>query len=308
MEVASWLRKCILSRLHGFDVHFWDSKGTVPTDLRDTNVLVTFSADHNILNSFPRLRLLQVWGAGTDRIDVQAAADLGIRVMAMEGAAARAIAEWVVLMVLFWERNLALWTASGASGTWTWAERYALPFSELTARTLGIVGCGPVGSEVARVASLLSMRVLAVRVRKELPAPPGVTLLGGIDSLPNLLSRADYLSLHCRLSEETRGLIDMRALSFMPRSAVLLNAARGELVVEKDLAVVLRHGRIRGASLDTTAIEPLPPESLLIGIPNIVITCHQAGFTNQAVERGLLILKNNIVHLIESEGSAGGRQ
>jgi phosphoglycerate dehydrogenase-like enzyme len=159
---------------------------------------------------------------------------------------------------------------------------------ELPGQTLGVVGLGASGRELARRASALEMRVVAVdpvEVATEVLAASGVEWCGGTDRLASLLRESDYVSLHVPLNARTRHLLDAQLLLLMKPSAVLINVARGGLVDEAALLDMLRSGRLRGAGLDVFTQEPLAADSPFLALDNVIATPHVAGVTRGTSQR-----------------------
>ena len=154
------------------------------------------------------------------------------------------------------------------------AERTALP----SASHVVVIGLGSIGERIAAMAAGLGMRVTGVRRRPDLPAPPGVSAVVGPDRLLDLLPHADAIVLALPRTEETRALIGFAEFACMRSSAVLVNIARGRLIEEAALVDALTHGRIAGAGLDAFEREPLPVESPLWDLPNVILTPHSAAF------------------------------
>src|SRR5690606_23283765 len=163
---------------------------------------------------------------------------------------------------------------------------------ELNGRTLGIVGLGGIGREVAWRARALGMHVIASR-RSARPGPEGVELLTGTDALPTLLERSDAVVIAVPSTPSTRGLIDAAALRRMKPSAVLVNVARGDVVDEQALTEALAAGRLRGAALDVFAHEPLPERSPLWTLSNVLILPHVSATTPRFWERESALIIDN---------------
>ena len=215
------------------------------------------------------------------------------------GVHAPAMAETVLAMILHFARGLDFAVLAQAAGRWDAAPFDAgdAPVREVAGSTVGIVGYGGIGREIAARARTLGARVLATKRR---PAPPeeGVELVYGDAGLERILTECDYVVLCAPETEETRGMIDERALGRMPPHAVLVNVARGALVDEAALAEALRAGRLRGAALDVFATEPLPEASPLWRLPNVLITPHVSAYTHRFWERELALLEENIARYL----------
>lgn len=222
-----------------------------------------------------RLRTVVQGSAGLDNIDHEAAAGMGVEVVAVDPGNATGVAELTLLsLIALWRGVPAHWSAT-AQGAWP--DRDRLPDREIAGKTLGLVGLGRVGTRVSRRARACEMTVLAVD-----PYIPERNFrdVGAVrfDSLEELIPRCDALSLHCPLTRETRGMIGAAELALLPEWALLVNTARGGIVDETALAAALDAGRLAGAALDVFEREPV----LLPGIashPRVLATPHLAGHT-----------------------------
>jgi phosphoglycerate dehydrogenase-like enzyme len=177
---------------------------------------------------------------------------------------------------------------------------YSLVNHELAGRTLGLIGLGASGRELARRASALGMEVTALDVvvptRAELAAM-GVSKCGGPESIEELLRGSDYVSLHIPLTDQTRHLLNAARLALLDPTAVLVNVARGGLVDEAALADALRRGRLRGAGLDVFSVEPPASENPLLDLDNVVVTPHVAGSTSETSRRRGAACADNAVRI-----------
>ncbi len=257
------------------------SAAALSSELAGAEGLVVRSATRvtaALLELAPQLRVVGRAGVGVDNIDLDAATRRGVLVMNTPGGNAVSVAEHTFALLLALARSVPQLHASTHAGRW---EKSGAAGTELRGKTLGLVGLGRVGSEVARRARAFEMRVVAVdpylseNVMEEL----GVERV----SLDDLLARSDFVSLHTSLSPATEKIINRETLAKMKRGARLINAARGELVDEAALAEALRSGHLAGAALDVFAVEP-PRNSPIMGLPNVIATPHIAGSTEEAQE------------------------
>jgi phosphoglycerate dehydrogenase-like enzyme len=170
--------------------------------------------------------------------------------------------------------------------------------------TLGIVGLGSIGRELARMASALGMTVIGTRQETGGPAPEGVAEQFGPSGLPALLARADFVVLAAPLTRETRGMIGPAELQLMKPSAWLVNVARGKLVDQSALAEALGRGTIAGAALDVFEREPLPPSSPLWAMTNVILTPHVAGFRADHWEAATDLFAANLIRFLNGEDPA----
>ena len=221
-----------------------------------------------LLAAASRLRLVQT-GAGHDNVDLEACSRHGVAVCCAPGVNARAVAEHVLACILCHYKNLIPLDAGLKAGLEAGELRYA--GGELAGKTIGILGLGHVGRELAALCGAFQMRVLGCS-RRQTPIP-GVELR----SLEQVCRESDILSLHVPLTGETRHLIDRRLLDSMKPGALLVNTSRGAVVDEAALICALRHGQLGGACLDVFEEEPLPKDSPLRKMKNVILTPHTAG-------------------------------
>ncbi len=229
-----------------------------------------------VLDAAPKLRVIGRAGAGVDNIDLEAATQRGVLVMNTPGVNSVSAAEHAFTLLLALARRIPLGDAALRQGSWS---KKSLIGQELNGKRLGVVGLGKIGSLVAQRALGFEMKVLAFDpfVGERYAADLGVDLL----SLEDLLQQSDFVSLHLPLNEKSKGLICQRTLKLMKEGAFLVNAARGELVVEEDLADALEAGHLGGAALDVFEAEPEVNPRLLAS-DRTVLTPHIAGSTIEA--------------------------
>jgi phosphoglycerate dehydrogenase-like enzyme len=249
----------------------------------------------DVLAAGTRLRWVHFPWAGVETEVFPALARSDVLVTNSAGVFAVPMAEHVIGMMLALSRGLLicarrspeqLWHAKGARRSVT--ERVC----ELNGGTLGIVGYGGIGRAVAERVKGLGMCVLGLRRRPEPDEFAGE--VWGPDRLDELLRRSDCVVLSCALTDETRGLIGARELALMKPTALLVNVARGAVVDEPALIEALREGRLGGAGLDVTAQEPLPVDSPLWTMENVIVTPHVAGFSQQTRRRQFELLRENV--------------
>lgn len=232
-----------------------------------------------VIAAAPRLRAVGRAGIGVDNIDVSAASRRGVVVMNTPLANATTTAELAIAHMFGLARHTAAAQASMAAGKW---EKSALVGKELTGKTLAVVGLGKIGRIVAERGLGLRMEVIAYDPFLTGESPlPGVELV----TLDQALARAHVLSLHVPKSKDTAGIINAQALSKMRKDAVLINCARGGVVVEADLLAALQSGRLAGAALDVFETEPLPADSPLRTCKNLLLTPHLGASSSEAQER-----------------------
>lgn len=218
------------------------------------------------------------------------------------GIHAEPMADTVLGMVLYFARGLDF--AVRAQREHRWAkepfEGADAPVRELCDLTVGLLGLGGIGRAVARRFTALGARVLATR-RSSAEGPEGVEVLRGEDALDRLLERSDVVVVTVPETEETRGLVGRRELGLLGPGGVLVNVARGWVVDEEAITEALREGRIRGAALDVFTREPLPPDSPLWGLPNVLVTPHVSGTSHRFWQRETALIVENFRRYLAGE-------
>src|SRR4051812_25565998 len=225
-----------------------------------------------------RLRAVVRAGVGVDNIDVAAATRKGIVVMNTPGGNTVSTAEHTVAMMMTLARHIPAADQSLHGGKW---ERGKLVGTQLAGKTLGVVGLGRIGREVARRAAGLDMKVVGYDPFLA-PAAAGQLGIETVAGLDELLPRVDYLTVHTPLTDETRDLIGAPQLGMLREGARVINCARGGIVNEEALAEALRSGHLAGAALDVFVQEPPPADHPLLGLPNVVVTPHLGASTVEA--------------------------
>jgi D-3-phosphoglycerate dehydrogenase len=232
--------------------------------------------DAALLEAHPRLRSIVFLGTGASSyVDVEAAARLGIRVRTIRGYGDRSVAEHAFALLLAAARGIARMDRGLRAGAWTQAEGI-----ELGGRTLGLLGLGGVGSEMARIASGFGMRVVGWS-RSGMPAGLPVEAM----ALDDVLADADAVSLHLALCPETRGLLDAARIARMKTGAILVNTARGALVDEAAMLAALASGQLGHAALDVFSVEPLPATHPLLARDDVTLAAHSGWKSADAARR-----------------------
>jgi len=248
------------------------------------NIRSSSKFSERVMESAPRLRLISVWGTGTDHIDLAAAHRLNIKVMNTPGVSAFSVAEHALALLLATARGIPQADAATRRGEWPRGQGV-----ELRGKTCGVIGLGAIGRQFAVLARGIGMRVIAWTMH---PQPlPGVELV----ELDELFRASDVVSVHLRLSGDTQGFIGADQFALMRKNAILINTARGAIVDEAALLKALSEGRISGAGLDVFAAEPLAEGHPFTKLPNIVMTPHCAGITPEALEAGLRMAVQNVL-------------
>jgi D-3-phosphoglycerate dehydrogenase len=227
----------------------------------------------------PRLKVISKWGTGIDSIDQEAASRLGIQVCRTPNAFSMPVADTVLGYMLAFARRQPWMDRAMKSGRWE-----KIPGRSLSECSLGVVGVGNCGKAVIRRARAFGMQLLGNDI---IEIAPDFILEHGVQmtSLEDLLARSDFVSLNCDLNPTSFHLINRRTLNFMKPGAILINAARGPILDEPALIEALQNGTIAGAALDVFEMEPLPPDSPLLEMDNVMLAPHNANTSPAAWER-----------------------
>ncbi len=238
-----------------------------------------------VLARCPKLKLVAIWGTGTDNVDLEAAARRGMTVCNTPGVNAIAVAEHAIALMLAVARRIPGIDREMRGGAWP---RDML--GQLHGKTLGVVGTGAIGTRVAELGRAFGMQVLTWSARND-----------AVEVRDEMLRRADFVTLHVRLTPETTGFIGQRDFGLMKPGAILVNTARGALVNRDALLAALVSGKIRGAGLDVFHDEPLKPDDPLLGCANAVLSPHNAGQTPEVRRDGLLKVIENVERFLAGE-------
>lgn len=239
-----------------------------------------FKVTKEVIDQAPHLQVICRVGVGLDNIDVAYAKSRGVAVYNVPGGNAVSVAEHTLALLFALAKDLFWYDRRVREGDW--GSRHSYRASELFGKSMGLVGFGTIGREVARICLGLGMRVLFFDPFVDASALPGAEK---VESLHELLAQSDFVSLHVPLSEATRHLIGREELRLMKPTAFLINVARGAVVDEEALYEALKEGWIRGAALDVFAEEPPPKDHPLFSLSNVILTPHVAGLTKESTER-----------------------
>jgi glycerate dehydrogenase len=286
-------------------VQFWPDTpaDSVVTRLAQAQVVVVnkIRLDATTLRALPELKLICLAATGTDNIDLEATAELGIAVANIREYCTPSVVQHVFALILALTQHLNIYRSAVQAGTWQASKQFCLldpPIRELHGKTMGLIGLGSLGSGVAGVARAFGMRVIAARLpwrSTQTTSESGQ----GAPRLPlhELLQQADIVSLHCPLNDDTRHLIDANALDLMKRDALLINTARGGLVDSQALLTALEQEEIAGAGIDVLDREPPVAGDPLIDstLPNLIVTPHIAWSAREARQRALDEILANIL-------------
>jgi phosphoglycerate dehydrogenase-like enzyme len=284
-------------KLAGHDVQIYNDRpldaAALISRIREAKVVINirstsrFTAE--VLKQCPKLRLISIWGTGTDNVDLTAAKACSIRVTNTPGVSAIAVAEHTLALILAVAKQIVHVDREVRQGGWPRGM-----VTQLRGKTLGLIGTGAIGREVARLGRALGMNVIAWTFHPDGNPAEWV-------SFDDVFRRSDVVSVHVRQSPETLGFIGHKQFELMKRDALFINTARGALVQEADLVAALRTRRIGGAGLDVFANEPLRAGSPFYELPNAVLTPHAAGITPETTEAGLALAIENVFSFLAGE-------
>src|SRR6184192_4584804 len=257
------------------------TKETLEAEITDADALIVRSATKvtaELLDRAKKLRAIGRAGVGVDNIDLDEATKRGVLVMSTPGGNAISVAEHTFALLLALARQVPRLDKAIHEGRW---EKSSAAGTEVRGKTLGLIGLGRIGSEVAVRAEAFDMRVVAYDpfISEAAARELSVELV----PLDQLLAECDFISLHTAVSPQTRDMINALSIAKMKKGVRIINAARGELINEADLAAAIKGGHVAGAALDVFAEEP-PKNCPLIGLPNVITTPHVAGSTAEAQE------------------------
>ncbi len=294
-----------IEAVHGVRVVLVSPDGRVHDDreaeLSEAEVLLRGGIPASVLDHLlaraPKMRWIHSVSAGIDRVATPAVRARALTVTNARGVFSRPIAEYVVMMMLAIARQLPQLLELQRERTWQ-----PLRGRELSELTLGIVGFGSIGAEVARLLAPFGTRIMATRRRPERGAGEAANVeLHGFDELEMVLAGSDVVLIALPLTEGTAGLIGVSQLQQMREHAWLLNIARGRLIDDMALRRALEAGWIGGAVLDVFAEEPLPPDSPLYGTPNLIITPHTSWSSSRVADRSIELFVDNLRRFVAGE-------
>ena len=289
---------------HGIDLEFLKEFGEVTVyDLTQPEQLIPRlqGADAVICNKVcitaevmaacPTLRYVGLFATGYNNIDVEYAAAHGVTVCNVPGYSTEAVAQHTFALLLAVTDRVHEYNQTVAQGDWVRSRTFAyfpIPLTELSGKTMGIVGYGAIGRRVGDMARAFGMKVLACGRR---PIPDG-----DVEQVPfeELLRRADVVSMHCPLNADSVGMMDAAAFAKMKRGAIFINTSRGGLVDEQALRAALDSGHLLGAGVDVLQVEPMSEDCPLLGAPNLLITPHVAWAGVETRRRLMGVVAENI--------------
>ena len=275
--------------------------------VKDADILLSDSRHHThvtrrIIESGKNLKLIQCHTIGFDDVDVEAARELGIPVANSAGITAKPMAEYTIMAASYLIKSVGYSSSEAKRGNRVQGQLLGPPHMplELGSITLGIIGCGSIGQEIARLAGAFGTRVL-YHNRNRLPEETERELELEYSSFEGILGSSDVLSINVPLTDETRGMIGADEISTMKKGAVLVNTARGGIVDEHALADALRSGHLRGAAVDVYENEPDLSGCPLLGIDNVILTPHSSGVSPDMFKRIPVKVMENLNRVYEGK-------
>lgn len=247
-----------------------------------------------VLDACPRLRYIGVLATGYDCVDVKAAGARGIPVTNIPTYGSEAVGQFAIALLLEICHHIGAHDAGVHAGKWAKSPDWCywdFPLTELSGKTMGVIGFGRIGQTTGRIAHAMGMRVLACFGH----APEGMTSDFAVyTDRDTLLGASDVIALHCPLTPETRGMINRDTIGKMKDGVILINNARGGLIVEQDLADALNTGKVAAAGLDVVSSEPIRPDNPLLTARNCIITPHISWAARECRERIMRLAADNL--------------
>ena len=269
---------------------------------KDVDGLFAGFFSKELFQAAKKLKWIQSWGAGVDRILIPEVVNSRVIVTNAGGIHPTPISEHVIAMMLCFTRRLHVFIRNQTEKKWERLETWTSPMiEELSGKTLGIVGLGKIGTEIAKKAKCLGMRVVATKRDLTSAASTYVDRLVPPADLNQLLAESDFAVLSLPLTKETEGMIGEKQLRSMKPKGILINVSRGKIIQENKLVQALKQGWIAGAGLDTFETEPLQENSELWNFKNVIITPHIAGDTPHYAERLTNIFTENLNRFIHKQ-------
>jgi D-3-phosphoglycerate dehydrogenase len=229
-----------------------------------------------VLEKLPKCEVIARYGVGVDSIDLKAATDLGIIVGNVPDYCIDEVSDHTIALILSWIRKTLFFNQKVKSGQWDF--RLGIPIYRIRGKTLGLIGCGKIGLEVAKKIAVFGVRVIAFDPYIE-RAPEGIALT----ILDNVLKESDFISIHCSLNDSTRHLIGEQEFKKMERKPLLINTSRGPIVNEKALIRALEEGHLSGACLDVLETEPPDSKNPLIEMENVIFSPHVGFYSVESI-------------------------
>ncbi|PCL91008.1 D-2-hydroxyacid dehydrogenase [Paenibacillus lautus] len=280
-----------------YDLLVTKAKELTGSIVRNAEIMIGWSRSmqDEVLSADSKLKWIQAWSAGVDKMPLRELEGKGIQLTNASGVHSVPITEHIFAMILAFNRNLHLAIRQQSNNKWDTSGT----FTELAGKTIVIVGVGQIGSHTARVAQAFGMRTVGVRNSGK--SDPNVESMYKVDQLDEALAQGDYIVNILPLTDETRGLFNTARFSAMKDSAFFVNVGRGQTVVTADMVQALQSGALAGAGLDVFEEEPLPADHPLWNLDNVIMTPHMAGDTDRYGERAVDIFLENLKHYVNGE-------
>jgi phosphoglycerate dehydrogenase-like enzyme len=297
-NLQPWFEDVVTAIGEAHCVMLYEPRAPQAEQFRDVGVVVDQGGSvgtHDMVDAAAEagVKLWQVLGTGLDHVDIDYIVNRGFPLANTPGPfSSVALAEHAFLLMLYFAKQFPLSQHNLRHGLF-----YRPMNDELNGSTLGLVGLGASGRELAKRAAAFNMHIVGLDVQ---PPPPEtleqlrITYLGGPEALGSLLSQSDYVSIHVPLTSRTRHLLDAQALAHLRPHAILINVARGEIVEQAALVDALRSRALRGAGIDVFPHEPLDPDDPLLGLDNVLLTPHVAGVTTGTSRRRAEAVAENV--------------
>lgn len=276
VDTGDLKREQLTRALPGWQWHDFTPAGQCAERIADVNVVISNKCvlDRDILAGANSLKLVAVAATGTNNIDLAAAREFGITVCNARDYATASVTQHTITFILNLLSSQVRYRDRVRSGDWSQTDQFCLidsPIRQLAGLNLGIIGYGVLGKSVADMARKLGMNTLIAEHRGRKPRADHLLF-------EDVVAHSDVISIHCPLNDETKGLFDRAMMQRMKRNAILINTARGGIVVEEDLVSCLKDGIIAGAGVDVLTQEPPPADHPLLAtdIPNLLVTPHNA--------------------------------
>ncbi len=272
-----------------------------PDAVGDADIVFTnrVRIGEEVIGKCKNLKYVSALGTGYDMIDVPLCRANGIEVCNIPGYSTASVAQHAFTLLLANVYDLNGYRQMVTDGKWTGIPGFRYheaKFVELEGKTVGVYGCGAIGMRFGKICSAFGMRVLATRRSRTEGTEDGISFT----TPDTLLAESDYVSLHCPLTDETRGMVNRDFIAKMKDGAVLINTSRGAVLNEADVAEALHSGKLGGAGLDVLAKEPADPANPLLTAPNTVITPHCAWTSREARLRLMQILEDNLASFVKT--------
>jgi len=280
-----------------YDLLVTKAKELTGSIVRNADIMIGWSRSmqDEVLSADSKLKWIQAWSAGVDKMPLRELEEKGIQLTNASGVHSVPITEHIFAMILAFNRNLHLAIRQQSNNKWDTSGT----FTELAGKTIVIVGVGQIGSHTARVAQAFGMRTVGVRNSGK--SDPNVESMYKVDQLDEALAQGDYIVNILPLTDETRGLFNTARFSAMKDSAFFVNVGRGQTMVTDDMVQALQSGGLAGAGLDVFEEEPLPADHPLWNLDNVIMSPHMAGDTDRYGERAVDIFLENLKHYVNGE-------